>query len=104
MMEFVRLGVLTPAVTICDKEEGVAGTINLNNEKTVYIDLDKALSQRLSAKYAILGGLAHEICHKYLFVNGLFLLELPSNEVAFRLLIGSGDSLYPGPVAIRSKY
>ncbi len=61
----------TPIIELIDLPEGVAGQTNLNDDKLVYISLDK---KHFNAKYytpaQLLTIIAHELCHKFLWIHG----------------------------------
>lgn len=81
MMEFIGLKGYTTIVTLCSTNNGVAGNINLNNSKEVFIEIDKSMqAYRRNFKEAVLCVMAHEICHKFLFSHGLYLENTNANE------------------------
>ncbi|MBR3677753.1 MAG: hypothetical protein IKL60_02465 [Alistipes sp.] len=81
MMEFVGLNGYTTIVTLCLTKNGTAGSINLNNSKEVFIEIDKNMQiNRKNYKEAVLCVMAHEICHKYLYAHGFYLEDNNINE------------------------
>lgn len=68
MMNFVGLIGYTPVIRF-DKLDNAAGSINLNSSMTVVINLSESVRHDNNA---IMATLAHEICHKLLYTNGLF--------------------------------
>lgn len=81
MMKFVGLSDYTAVITYTKTKEGTAGSINLNNDKEIFIEVDRDLLFRRKSKETILGVLAHEICHKLLYTHGLYLSDTTSNEI-----------------------
>lgn len=99
MMTFVGLQEYTPIVTLEKMEVNHAGSINLNADKEVFIDIDRELLKRKKAKNVILGVLAHEICHKLLFLHGLYMTENIKNEICTdlaTLYVGFGELTLSG--------
>lgn len=70
--EFLGLSNLTFIVTYSKQDVNTAGHIELNNNSSegVYIEIDGKFK---SDSEPVLAILAHEICHKYLHINGLTL-------------------------------
>ena len=85
MMDFVGLQNYTALITYERTKEGIAGSINLNEEKIVYIEIDKLILNRNKSRETILGVLAHEICHKLLFTHGLYMSDTITNEICTEL-------------------
>ena len=81
MMKFVGLQGYTTVITYERAKKGTAGSINLNQDKEVFIEIDKDLLDRPKAKDTILGVLAHEICHKLLYTHGLYMSDTETNEI-----------------------
>lgn len=71
MMQHLAMIGYIPIIEFVDLPCGVAGRINLNDDKLVYISLDK---KHFNAKYytpaQLLAIIAHELCHKFLWVHG----------------------------------
>ena len=94
MMNFIGLVDYMPIVTVEKMSEGQAGSINLNNDKEVFINIGKDLFSRNNVSNAVLAVLAHEICHKLLFVHGLYMSDTMINEICTdlaTLYVGSGE-------------
>ena len=68
MMNFVGLIGYTPVIKF-DNLDNANGSINLNSSMTVVINLNESVRHDNNA---IMATLAHEICHKLLFMNGLY--------------------------------
>ena len=85
MMDYVGLQNYTALITYERTKEGIAGSINLNEEKIVYIEIDKSILNRNKSKETILGVLAHEICHKLLYTHGLYMSDTMTNEICTEL-------------------
>ena len=71
MLEFVGLKGYKADVKYVSLEKGAGGNISLNDssEKSVHINVSNEYQTNWKATVAVL---AHEICHKVLFVNGLY--------------------------------
>lgn len=71
MMQHLAMIGYTPIIELIDLPSGVAGRTNLNDDKLVYISLDK---KHFNAKHytpaQLLTIIAHELCHKFLWVHG----------------------------------
>ena len=71
MMQHLAMIGYTPIIELIDLPSGVAGRTNLNDDKLVYISLDK---KHFNTKYytpaQLLTIIAHELCHKFLWVHG----------------------------------
>jgi len=67
---FIGLSNLTFVITYTTQEKNVAGHIELNNnsDEGVFIEIDEKFK---SEPEIILAILAHEICHKLIYINGL---------------------------------
>lgn len=81
MMKYVGLEDYHVKISIVRKPLGTAGSINLNHDKEVPIEIDQRIIGRPKGYYTILGVLAHEICHKLLFTHGLYLTDTSRNEI-----------------------
>ncbi len=75
MMRHVGLGDYEPVIEYDRLENNTGGYIELNNnpDRKVYITLSDDLSISKESKYATL---AHEICHKLLYVHGCYFQNL----------------------------
>lgn len=105
MMKFVGLHDYTAVITYEKKEKGTAGSINLNHDKEVFIEIDKGLLDRPKSKETILGVLAHEICHKLLYTHGLYMTDTDTNEICTDLAtiyVGFGLLTIHGCSAVKS--
>lgn len=81
MMEFIGMKGYTTVVTFCTTDDNTAGNINLNKSNEVFIQISNKLKkERRRYNDAVLSVLAHEIGHKYLYVNGLYLNDNLENE------------------------
>lgn len=99
MMEFVGLKGYEPICTFGKTEDGVGGCVDMTNQK------DNLVHIRVSEDYrnnrnAVLAVLAHEICHKLLFLNNIYTPLIPiMNEVYCDLCtiyVGFGDIILNG--------
>ena len=68
MLKHIGLNNYLATITYENTIKGTAGYINLNYEKDVWITIDKYGKHR---KKSVLAVMAHEVCHKFLFVNGI---------------------------------
>lgn len=68
MLKHIGMDGYIATITYEKTKDGTGGFINLNYDKDVWITVDKS-SNHLKDK--VLAVMAHEICHKYLFVNGV---------------------------------
>lgn len=99
MMDFVGLKGYEPVCKFCKTENGTGGCIDMTNvhDNLVYINVSEEYRSNVPATLAVL---AHEICHKYLFVNGIFVQLVPMmNEVYCDLCtiyVGFGDLILNG--------
>ena len=75
MLKFVGLHEYLPVIKITETGGNTGGRIKLDKSKQVYIEINKSI---LDNKERTLAVLAHEICHKLLYVNGLY---FPDNEI-----------------------
>lgn len=69
MLDFVGLTHCTPRCLLCDVEEGTGGSINLNDDAVVRINVSKEFINNHVAAVAVL---AHEICHKLLYTYKIY--------------------------------
>lgn len=61
----------SPVIELIDLPEGVAGLTNLNDDKLVYISLDKKhFNAKCYTPAQLLTIIAHELCHKFLWIHG----------------------------------
>ena len=71
MMQHLAMSGYIPIIELIDLPDGIAGCTNLNDDKLVYISLDK---KRFNIRYytpaQLLTIIAHELCHKFLWVHG----------------------------------
>ncbi len=99
MLEFVGLRNYTTDVKFDLTPDGVAGNItsaNNNAEKTVHIIVSIDYKNKWKSCLAIL---AHEICHKLLYVHGLYELNTELNETLVDLstiYVGFGNLILNG--------
>lgn len=72
MLHHMSMPGYTPIIELVDLPDRIAGLTNLNDSKIVYISLDK---KRFNTKYysipQLLTIIAHELCHKFLWVHGI---------------------------------
>lgn len=78
MMNFVGLSKYTAVVTFVDAIQNQGGNIDLDNSENVFIQVNKNYQ---GDDNKVLGILSHEICHKLLYVNGLFSPIEIENEI-----------------------
>lgn len=70
MMDYVGLTSYVPKCNFCTLEEGTGGNTKCcNSNIKVEINVSSKYQNNLEATLAVL---AHEICHKYLYVHGLY--------------------------------
>ena len=97
MMEFIGLFGYELDVTYAKTEEGTGGKCKNNGtEKAVHIEVSDSFRNNWKATVAVL---AHEICHKVLFVNGLYSFTEMTNEVYAELAtiyFGFGELILNG--------
>jgi hypothetical protein len=74
----VGLDSLTFIIIYAQQSENVAGHINLNRSNDVFIEIDSKFNFDCDI---ILSILAHEICHKYLYINDIILFPEYENEM-----------------------
>ncbi len=105
MLKFVGLNNYIALISYEKTQKGIAGTINLNHDKEVFIEIDKEMLNRPKSQDAILGVLAHEICHKLLFTHGLYMSDTTSNEICTDLAtiyVGFGILTIHGCSSVKS--
>lgn len=98
MFDFAGLADYKVQVSYTDLEEGIGGQILLNHDRTVSISISNSYKNNWAATLAVL---AHEICHKVLFVNGLTLPTTLLNEIYTDLTtiyVGFGQLILNGCV------
>ena len=79
MMKHVGLNHHIACITYTETTTDTGGNIELDNSDNVFIDINRDLKGQ-DAK--VLAVMAHEICHKALFVHGLYYPDLPiENEI-----------------------
>lgn len=99
MLDFVGLKGYEPVCKLCKTEEGTGGCVDMTNTKDNFVHIKVSEEYRNNIP-AVLAVLAHEICHKYLFVNGIYVQLIPiMNEVYCDLCtiyVGFGDLILNG--------
>lgn len=99
MMEFVGLKGYEPVCTFCKTEDGTGGCVDMTNRKDNLVHISVSEEYRNNRK-VVLAVLAHEICHKLLFVNNIYAPLIPMmNEVYCDLCtiyVGFGDIILNG--------
>ena len=98
MLEYCGLLGYAVDVKYVGLSEGQAGNILLNNsaEKAVHIQVS---DQFRNNGWATLAILAHEVCHKVLYVNGLYVMDDTVNETFVELTtiyMGFGELILKG--------
>ncbi len=78
IQQHLGLPPLTFIVSYARQKENVGGHIQLDNEKDVFIEIDERFRHDSDIVLSIL---AHEICHKYLQINGIQLFPTLENEI-----------------------
>lgn len=78
MMRFVGLNNYTPVITYTNTGEKVGGNIDLNDKDNVFIEINQRYKHEKDQTLAVM---AHEICHKVLFVHNLYLPIELENEL-----------------------
>lgn len=81
MMKFVGLDDYTAIVSYVRDDNERGGSINLNDDKVVFIEINENLKKRSNAIQAVSCVLGHEICHKLLYTHGLYLTDTEKNEI-----------------------
>lgn len=105
MMKFVGLQDFTALITFEKTPHNTAGSINLNTDRNVFIDINKELLNRPKSRETILGVLAHEICHKLLYTHGLYMSDTVTNEICTDLAtiyVGFGLLTIQGCSSVKS--
>lgn len=104
MMDFVGLTNYTPKCSFKVLDEGVGGnTLCCNPNIDVEINVSTNYRNNVAATLAIL---AHEICHKYLYVNGLYNPITIINEIFTDLCtmyVGFGELIIKGYITERQE-
>ncbi len=72
MMKHVGLTHHIPVITFTKTEQSVGGNIALDNSENVFIEINENYRNHPAQVRAVM---AHEICHKVLFINGLYYSE-----------------------------
>ena len=80
MMKFVGLNTHVPYVAFTKTGENVGGNVELDNSNDVFIEVNGEYRYN---KDKVLAVMAHEICHKVLYVHGLY---FPYNKIENELL------------------
>lgn len=80
MMKFVGLNTYVPYVAFVKTSENVGGNVELDDSEDVFIEVSEECKYN---KKKVLAIMAHEICHKVLYVNGLY---FPYNKIENELL------------------
>lgn len=99
MMDFIGLKGYEPICKFCKTAEGTGGCVDMTNmrDNLVRINVSEEYRTNIPATLAVL---AHEICHKYLFVNNIYVQLIPMmNEVYCDLCtiyVGFGDLILNG--------
>ena len=99
MMQHLAMIGYTPIIELIDLPDGIAGRTNLNDDKLVYISLDK---KHFITKYytpaQLLTIIAHELCHKFLWVHGFkeTSQKIEYVTVACAVYVGFGKLLIEG--------
>ena len=71
MMQHLFMTNYTPIIELIELPNGIAGRTNLNDDKLVYISLDRNhFNTKQYTKLQLLTIIAHELCHKFLWVHG----------------------------------
>lgn len=78
MMEFAGLNGYISVITYVDIYGKVGGNIELNDDKEVFIEINKQYKGNNDKTLAVL---AHEICHKVLFLKNLHGTDALENEI-----------------------
>lgn len=69
MLDFVGLNDYTAIITYSKTKQNEGGNIELDNAKEIFIEISSDIK---NYKDRVLAVMAHEICHKVLFINGLY--------------------------------
>lgn len=97
MLKHLRMNGYTAKCKWADLNGSVGGLIKLDGSKTLDITLNKTWRNNAAAAVAIL---AHEICHKYLQIHGIYIPDITIvNEIYTDLCtiyVGFGDCILKG--------
>ena len=97
MLDFVGLTSCVPECRFCEQDANVGGSINLSSDTVVRIYVHNNLRNNPKA---VLGVLAHEICHKLLFNYQIYFPDIPYfNEIytdLCTLYVGFGKLVLQG--------
>lgn len=107
MMGFVGLRDIKVTISYVMTEESQAGNINLNGGKTIHININRNILMRSKCKKLVLAILAHEICHKLLYMKGLVLSDTKRNEICTDLAtiyVGFGLLTIHGCIEEKKRY
>ena len=80
MMKFVGLNHHVACITYTNTDKGTGGNIDLDNSDSVFIEINQDYKNDAEKTLAVM---AHEICHKVLYVNHLY---YPNNTIENELL------------------
>ena len=80
MMKFVGLNHHVACITYTNTDKGTGGNIDLDNSDNVFIEINQCYKYDTDKTLAVM---AHEICHKVLYVHHLF---FPNNTIENELL------------------
>lgn len=80
MMKFAGLNHHIPCITYTKTESGVGGNVELDNSDNVFIEINEKYKRDKGKTLAVM---AHEICHKVLYINHLY---FPNNVIENELL------------------
>ncbi|MDD5839950.1 MAG: hypothetical protein PUC94_07935 [Bacteroidales bacterium] len=99
MMDFIGLNSYKPQCSFCQLEEGIGGNTKCCNANVeVEINVSSKYRNNIEQTVAVL---AHEICHKYLYVHGLYNPIEVINEIFTDLCtmyVGFGEIIIAGYV------
>lgn len=107
MMGFVGLRDIKVTISYVMTEESRAGDISLNDKKEICININSNILMRGKSKQLVLAILAHEICHKLLYMRGLVMSDTMRNEICTDLAtiyVGFGLLTIHGCIEEKTKY
>ena len=97
----------TPVIQLEDLPENVAGQINLNDSKYVYIKIDKSrFESREYTPIELVAVIAHELSHKFLWIHGFkdTSAKIEYMTDACAIFLGFGEFLYQASDMVTAHY
>ena len=97
----------TPVIQLENLPENVAGQINLNDSKYVYIKIDKSrFENREYTPIELVAVIAHEMSHKFLWIHGFkdTSAKIEYMTDACAIFLGFGEFLYHASDMVTAQY